>query len=146
MTSIEVDAETHDVAVRLRLVLARLTRAIRQQGSSGLTLSQISALSTVEQWGPMRMSSLANHEAVGASVVTRMVASLEELGLVQRADDPDDRRASLVELAPRGRDLLDGLRFERTIGLSARLDRLSAKERERIEAVLPILEKMARDN
>jgi len=146
MTSIEVDAETHDVAVRLRLVLARLTRAMRQQGSSGLTLSQTSALSTVEQWGPMRMSSLANHEAVGASVVTRMVASLEELGLVQRADDPDDRRASLVELAPRGRDLLDGLRFERTIGLSARLDRLSAKERERIEAVLPILEKMARDN
>ena len=146
MTSIDLETESLDAAVRLRLVLARLTRALRQQGSAGLTLSQISALSTVEQWGPLRMNSLARHEAVGASVATRMVASLEELGLVQRADDPDDRRASLVELSTRGRDLLDGLRLERTIGLSARLDRLSAKERERVVAVLPILEKMARDN
>jgi DNA-binding MarR family transcriptional regulator len=146
MTSIDVDLSTHDAAVRLRLVLARLTRALRQQGSTGLTLGQVSALATVEQWGPMRMSSLAHHESVGASVATRMVASLEELHLVQRAEDPDDRRASLVELSPAGRDLLDGLRFERTIGLSARLERLSAKERGRIEAVLPILEKLARDN
>ena len=146
MTSANVDLETHDAAVRLRLVLARLSRALRQQGSSGLTLGQISALSTVEQWGPMRMSSLANHEAVGASVATRMVASLEETGLVQRTDDPDDRRASLVELTQRGRDVLDGLRFERTIGLSSRLERLTIKERERIDSVLPILEKMARDN
>ena len=118
MTSLEMDPTTHDAAVRLRLVLARLTRALRQQGSTGLTLSQISALSTVEEWGPLRISSLANHEAVGASVATRMVASLEELHLVQRTEDPDDRRASLVALTKAGRELLDGLRFERTIGLS----------------------------
>jgi len=146
MTSLNVDPTTHDAAVRLRLVLARLTRALRQQGSSGLTLSQISSLATVEQWAPMRVSSLANHEAVGASVATRMVASLVEVGLVRRTDDPDDRRASLVELTQGGRELLDGLRFERTIGLSSRLERLTAKERERVVAVLPILEKMARDN
>lgn len=146
MTSIEVDPTTHEAAIRLRLVLARLNRALRRQGNAGLTSSQISALATVEEWGPLRISSLANHEAVGASVATRMVASLEESRFVQRTEDPDDRRASLVELTTAGRDLLDGLRFERTVGLSSRLDRLSAREREQIKSVLPILEKMARDN
>ncbi len=136
---------TSETAARLRLILVRLARALRRQQSAGLAPSQMSALATVEEFGPLRISALANHESVGAPVATRVVASLEELGLLKRTDDPDDKRACLVELTSRGQATLATVWNERTIGLGARLECLSASERALLEAALPALEKIARE-
>lgn len=133
-------------AVRLRLVLVRLARAVRQNGNSGLTQSQISALATLEEYGSMRMNTLANYESVGASVATRVANSLEDLGFVSKTSDPDDRRACFVQLTNKGRAVLANLWVERTIGLSSRLERLSPAERDQLDSLLIILEKMMRDN
>jgi DNA-binding MarR family transcriptional regulator len=135
-----------ETAARLRLVLVRLARALRHQGSTALTPSQLSALATLEELGPLRISALATVESVGAPVATRVVASLEELQLLERTDDPDDKRACLVELTELGRHTLLTVWGERTVGLSARMDRLSPGERSRLEAAMPALEKIARDN
>ncbi len=94
----------------------------------------------------MRVSALAAHESVGASVATRVVTSLEELGYFKRANDPEDKRACLVELTDEGRAVIGTLWIGRTIGLSSRLERLTPEERDRLEAALPVLEKMARDS
>jgi DNA-binding MarR family transcriptional regulator len=141
--SIETNSDT---AARLRLVMMRLARALRRQQSAGLAPSQMSALATVEEFGPLRISTLASHESVGAPVATRVVASLEELGLLKRTDDPGDKRACLVELTAVGRSTLATVWNERTIGLSSRLERLTESERAVVEAALPALEKIARDN
>ncbi len=133
-------------ADRLRLTLVRLVRTLRRRGRSRLTPSQVSALSTVEEYGPMRISALATYESLGASAATRVVASLEELELLERMVDPNDKRASLVNLSKRGRTELDELKRERTLDMSSMLAKLSAKERQTIEAALPALEKIARDN
>jgi DNA-binding MarR family transcriptional regulator len=141
--TIEASTET---AARLRLIMMRLARALRRQQSAGLAPSQMSALATVEEFGPLRISTLAGHESVGAPVATRVVASLEELGLLKRTDDPDDGRACLVELTTEGQSTLSVVWNERTIGLGARLERLTKSERALIVAALPALEKIARDN
>jgi DNA-binding MarR family transcriptional regulator len=133
-------------ADRLRLTLVRLARTLRRRGRSRLTPSQVSALSTVEEYGPMRISALANYESLGASAATRVVASLEELELLDRMVDPDDKRAWLVNLSERGRTELNELKRERTLDISSMLEKLSAKERHTIEAALPALEKIARDS
>ena len=138
------DPDSH-VAARLQVVVSRLMRAIRQHGAAGLTPSQMSALATVESSGPVRISHLASQESVGAPAATRVVASLEELGLLQRADDPDDKRACLVELTDEGRRMIEDLWNERTLGISSRLTALNAHEREILEEALPVLEKIARD-
>jgi DNA-binding MarR family transcriptional regulator len=124
----------------------RLARALRHEGSTALSPSQVSALASVDEFGPLRISALATLESVGAPVATRIVASLEELDLLKRTDDPDDKRASLVELSDHGRDVLAALWSERTIGLSSRLERLSPAERNRLELALPALEKLTREN
>jgi DNA-binding MarR family transcriptional regulator len=134
-----------DTAARLRLVMFRLARALRHQGTTALSPSQVSALASVDEFGPLRISALATLESVGAPVATRIVASLEELDLLKRTDDPDDKRASLVELSDHGRDVLAALWSERTIGLSSRLDLLSPAERNRLEMALPALEKLSRE-
>lgn len=133
-------------ADRLRLTLTRLIRTLRRRGRSRLTPSQVSALSSIEEYGPIRISALATYESLGASAATRVVASLEELELVERSVDPDDKRASLVMLSESGRVELNELKRERTLDISTMLERLSAKERQTIEAALPALEKIAREN
>ncbi|HEV3186759.1 MAG TPA: MarR family transcriptional regulator [Acidimicrobiales bacterium] len=146
MTAVALPLQTGTSAARLRMALVRLARTLRRHGDPGLSPSQISALATVEEFGPMRISALATYEAMGAPAATRVVATLEELNLFERRDDPDDKRASVVDLSDLGRATLAKLWNERTIGLSSRLERLSAKERATIDAALPALEKLVRDN
>ena len=138
-------SNVHDAA-RLRYVLVRMMRTLRRDSKSNLSPSQISALATLEEFGPMRISALATHESIDPSVATRVVASLESQELSERKDDPEDKRACLVDLSDVGRKTLEELWSERTIGLSSRLERLTAEERLCVEAALPALEKMARDN
>jgi DNA-binding MarR family transcriptional regulator len=145
--SVVADSERAvDTAARLRLVMLRLARALRHQGSTVLSPSQVSALGSVDEFGPLRISALATLESVGAPVATRVVASLEELDLLVRTEDPVDKRASLVELSDHGRLVLSALVSERTIGMRSRLERLTPAERARVDAALPALEKLARDN
>ena len=146
MRSVVIESRSLDTAARLRLVMFRLARAVRHQGTTALYPSQVSALASVDEFGPLRISALATLESVGAPVATRIVASLEELDLLKRTDDPDDKRASLVELSDHGRDVLAALWSERTIGLSSRLERLSPAERNRLELALPALEKLTRES
>jgi len=146
MTALDLPSQTGTSAARLRMALVRLARTLRRHGDPGLSPSQISALATVEEFGPMRINTLATYESMGAPAATRVVASLEELNLFERRDDPNDKRASVVDLSDVGRATLAKLWNERTIGLSSRLERLSAKERAAIDAALPALEKLVRDN
>jgi DNA-binding MarR family transcriptional regulator len=141
-TVTSTDAET---AARLRLVISRLARAVRQHGAAGLTPSQISALATIEEFGPMRMSDLAEYESIGAPVATRVVATLQELGLVQRAEGSTDGRVSLIELSDAGRETLAELWSERAAGLTARIERLQPEQVAVLTAALPVLETLVRD-
>jgi DNA-binding MarR family transcriptional regulator len=126
-------------------VLVRLARALRQSDSTGLTPSQISALTALEEFGPMRISTLAERETMAAPVATRVIASLEQSGSVQRHDDPLDGRACVVALTDTGRESLERAGRERTVALSERLERLSRSERAKLEAALPVLERLARE-
>jgi DNA-binding MarR family transcriptional regulator len=142
--SVAANVETSSGA-RLRLALSRVLRTLRRHGESSLTASQVSALSTLEDFGAMRISIIASYESLGAPAATRVVASLEELGLVLRTSDPDDKRASLIELTDLGRSTLSELWRKRTLDIDTMLERLTPKERATIEAALPALEKIARD-
>ncbi len=139
------DEDGVTVAARLNLIVGRLMPTIRQHAAAGLTPSQLSALVTVDERGPLRISALATQESLGAPAATRVVASLEEAGLVMRSSDPDDKRASLIALTKKGSETLKALRQERATGLGAQLDALSEPERRLLERALPVLEKISHD-
>lgn len=131
-------------AADLRLAIGRLTRSIRQHNTGGLTPSQVSALAAIEEYGPVRISDLAAHESVGAPVATRVTTSLEDLGFIKRRNDPQDRRACLVELTTAGHKVLRNLREERTAGINQRIQLLSKSELATLSAAIPVLDKLAR--
>jgi DNA-binding MarR family transcriptional regulator len=147
MTAPSSTAGTHaETAARLRVVIARLARQMRQHSPGGLSPSQWSAMATVEEHGPLRIGDLADREAVSAPTATRLVASLEELGLLSRTSDPADRRTAYVALTDLGRERIDWARSARTAALVQRLSGLPPDQIQQLVEVLPILESLLIDD
>jgi len=133
-------------SARLRVVVGRLARRIRQRHPGGVTASQLSVLVAVESSQPVRLSDLASCENVSAPTMTRLVTSLVEAGLAERLPDPVDGRSARVALTPDGQDRLDLLRRERTTFLVQRVDRLPPEDYARLLAALPVLESLLEDD
>ena len=131
-----------DLAVRLRLVIARTARRLRQEAGEELSPSQGAALATIDRHGPLTPSELAARERIQRPTATRVIARLEEAGLVDRTRDPDDGRSSLVGLAPAGRELLVRVRTRKDAYLSRRLRDLDADERATLDRAAAILERV----
>jgi DNA-binding MarR family transcriptional regulator len=133
-----LDAET---AARLRAVVGKLSRRLNALArGSGLTPSQLSALGVIARNGPIRLSELAEIESMNPTMLSRVVAALDEAGLVRRKADPQDRRAGLLEVTASGRRTHDRLRDERGRVLTDGLEQLAADQLVAVEAALPALE------
>jgi DNA-binding MarR family transcriptional regulator len=130
-----------DAAVRLRAIVGKLSKRLSAAArGSGLTQTQLSALGVIARLGPIRMSELADIENVNPTMLSRVVAHLDDAGLVRRRTDAEDRRAALVEVTAAGRKTHDRLRAERGRVLAEGLARLDPDDRDRVEAALPALE------
>jgi DNA-binding MarR family transcriptional regulator len=139
MRSTSADSE---LASHLRIALARTARRLRQEAGTDLSPSLTAALATVERHGPLTPSELAARERVQRPTVTRIVARLEEAGLIDRAGDPGDRRSSLITITPAGRELLGAVRTRKDAFLSERLDALAPQDRATLERAAALLEGM----
>jgi DNA-binding MarR family transcriptional regulator len=131
-----------DVAGHLRLVVARTARRLRQEAGADLSPSLSSALAAIDRHGPVTPSELADHERVQRPTATRVIARLEELGLVDRAPDPSDRRSSLISASTAGRTLLRRQRSRKNQFLARHLAALEPDEVATLERAAAILERM----
>ena len=130
---------------QLRLAVMRLARRLRQESAGGITLSQLSALSTVERHGPVSLGELADVERVAPPSMTRIASHLEERGLVARTTDTADRRVARLAVTDAGRSVLRQTRTRRDAFLARQIGALSAEEREILARALPILEQLRTD-
>ncbi|MCU1462897.1 MAG: putative MarR-family transcriptional regulator [Acidimicrobiales bacterium] len=134
------------MAARLRLSATRLARQLRQQSDAGLSPSQLSALSAIEQVGPVTLGALADYERVAPPSVTKVVTKLEAAGLVTRQPDAADRRVVRVSTTTAGNALLARIRQRKTMWLTARIGALEPGERDRLLAALDVLDALTRDS
>jgi DNA-binding MarR family transcriptional regulator len=141
VTVLGTDVDRAQLAGRLRLVVTRLNRRLRQQGETGLGASTYSALATISRKGPLSLGELATLEGVKPPSITTTVASLEGQGLVTRVADPDDRRVTRVTVTPRGRLRLLRSRTRKTAYLAARLEALDERQLQVLEEAASILER-----
>jgi DNA-binding MarR family transcriptional regulator len=136
-----------DTAPRLRLVVTRIARQLRQNvdADTGLSTTLLSALATVDRVGPVTLGDLAAAERVRPPSMTRVIAKLEERALVERLVDPQDRRVARVRTTAEGRRLLTRSRTRKNALLAQRLRDLNPAELAALEAALPVLEKLAEE-
>jgi DNA-binding MarR family transcriptional regulator len=140
MTTTEEPVAYGETAARLRVAVARLARQLRQHSPGGLSPSQWSAMVMVEDNESLRIGDLAEREGVSAPTATRLVASLEEAGLLSRTTNPDDRRTAYVALTSAGREKLDWARSVRTASLAERLSAMPDADVRKLMELLPLLE------
>ena len=135
--------DTSELASTLRLSVMRLSRRLRtERADHSLTLTQIATLSTLDQHGPLTPRELADHERVQPPSMTRVLATLESLGLVSRTAHPTDGRQQLVSPTARGAALLAEDRRLREAWLARRLVDLSPSERATLREAAAILQRL----
>ena len=133
---------TTDLAGRLRFAVVRLARRLRQEAGGELSPTMAAALATVERAGPLTPSELAAIERVKRPTATRVIARLEQEGLIEKAADPADGRVSLLSASPDGRRMLKQLRQRKNAYLSQRLGELEPEEVAVLERAGEIIERM----
>jgi DNA-binding MarR family transcriptional regulator len=117
-----------------------LTRRIRKHSETELTLSQMSALSTLQRVGAMRVGDLASRELISKSSATRLVAKLEEVGYLTRGVDPSDGRSFQVTITEHGYELLAASRRRANEFLASEVEQLSEENRTALLKALPALQ------
>ncbi|WP_375480764.1 MarR family winged helix-turn-helix transcriptional regulator [uncultured Jatrophihabitans sp.] len=133
-----------ELASLLRPVLLRLTRLVRnQRADMSVTLTELSAMAALEKYGRMSAGELATCERVQPPSMTKVLAKLEDRGLVRREVHPTDRRQAIIEITEPGLALLDSERSSRNAWLSRRLETLSAAELAALLSIVPVLDKLA---
>jgi len=133
------------LASALRVSLARLNRRLRRQAAAhSLTPTQFATLAAVERHDGISPGELAELEKVQPPSMTRVIAGLEERGLVTRNPHPSDRRQVTVTVTEAARQLLKEERARKEAWLTRQLKELTPEERAILRQAAPILEKLSK--
>jgi DNA-binding MarR family transcriptional regulator len=123
--------------------MIRLSRQLRRQDPSELTIAQLSALATIVRAGPLGVGHLAEIEGLPSPAATRLADILEEAGLVARRANPADRRGVHLVATREGVDLLARRDEVGNAWLSERLGALDKADRMALERAVAVLESLA---
>jgi len=134
-----------ETADRLHSAAIHLLRRLRvRDRESGVGPAQLSALSVlVLGGGPRSLGELAEAEQIRPPTMSRIVAGLVRAGLVRRGKTEDGRRVRLTATAKGTRILQEG-RQRRVESLAHAVSSLSDEDRERLGAIIEVLEKVIR--
>jgi DNA-binding MarR family transcriptional regulator len=127
----------------LSLAVIRLARQLRfRRPESPVSLSQLSALATLAKEGAMTPGALAGRERVRPPSMTRVIASLAELGFVARTAHPDDGRQVLVSVSRAGANLIEAERRASQEWLKQRLEKLDPEQRKTLLVAADLMSAM----
>jgi DNA-binding MarR family transcriptional regulator len=135
-----------ELAARLRLALTRTARRLRQQGGADLSPSLSAALATIARQGPLTPSELAFAERIQRPTVTRLLARLEEEGLVTRTADPLDGRVRRVAVTAPGAALLEETRARKDAWLARGLEGLTDADLAALRRTAALLERLLEEH
>ncbi|MCQ4117980.1 MarR family winged helix-turn-helix transcriptional regulator [Rhodococcus tibetensis] len=139
--------DTRALASDLSLAVVRLTRHLRgRRVDAQVSLTQLSALATLARDGAMTPGNLAAREKVQPPSMTRVIASLVELGLVERAAHPTDGRQIIVTLSDAGHALIADETHAREAWMNERLSGLEEEQLKTLRDAVGIITSIVADS
>lgn len=139
-------ASPEELTERLRDAITRLNRRLRQERPVGdLTVTQLSALTSLRIGGALTPRELSEAERVQPPTMTKIVAKLEERGLISRTPHPTDGRQVLLSPSAQGLAVLEDYQRVRDEWLAGKLAGFTAQERDTVSRAAALLERLARD-
>jgi DNA-binding MarR family transcriptional regulator len=120
----------------------RLSMWLRRQVPTAVSSSTITTLDSLHSAGPLRVSDLAEREAISQPGMTSLVNRLEAAGQAERISDPADGRVALVRITDRGRAVLAQRHAARTELLRRELGALDRVDRAALVAAVPAISRL----
>jgi DNA-binding MarR family transcriptional regulator len=111
----------------------------------GLTRARLSALGRLVLGGPCTLGELAAREGVRPPTMTRLVHSMEAVGLVERKRHPTDGRKIVLHATAGGEALLGGGQAARLAPLTAAIAASSREQRHDLEQADAVLGRFLRE-
>jgi DNA-binding MarR family transcriptional regulator len=130
------------LGVELLGVVAKLNRLATQRTRLPLPWAQGRLLSTIEDQGAARISDLADLDHCSQPTMTMQVRRLEDAGLVTRSPDPDDARAVLIRITPKGVQTLARARADRAAVVDPAIARLDPEDRQTLAAAVRVMQRL----
>ncbi|MEP7137080.1 MAG: MarR family transcriptional regulator [Chloroflexota bacterium] len=117
----------------------------RYAKSTGLSMPQFSIMMQLHYRGACGMSKVSEGFDITPAAASQLVDKLVHNGLIQRVEDPHDRRAKLLSITDKGRDLvLEGIE-ERYRWVDELAGKLTAEERAQVSEALNIITRVAQE-
>jgi DNA-binding MarR family transcriptional regulator len=107
--------------------------------ASGFSMPQFFLLMQVHHRAHCGISDLSEHLEITNAATSQLVDKLVQAGLLERAEDPHDRRAKQVSLTPAGEELVEKAIAERSRWVDDLATVLDAEERQKVAEALEIL-------
>jgi DNA-binding MarR family transcriptional regulator len=142
-------ASTQLLAHQLQVVWSAVMRAsqggfMRAFEELGLSMTQVKLLFMVEQRPEICLKDLGEYVALSPAAASRAVDALVQRGLLERTEDPEDRRSRIVRLSPQGRETAGRVLQARLAGLQHFAEGLEESERRALtQALAPIVERIS---
>ncbi len=134
------DRITQRLIVDLEVILRLLRPSVHDDWFTvELTMPQLRALFALRRHGDSRMGVVANQLGTSLSTATGVIDRMVERGLVERWQDPADRRSNVCRLTPEGVDLAERLLTLRRREWGERLNGLTDEEAREAQQGLTIL-------
>lgn len=127
---------------RLMRTVSRLNRWATRMADLEVPPAQARLLALVLEIGPARIGDLATADHCSQPTMTTQVQRVERCGWVVRRPDPADARASLVEVTPEGRAVLERVGAARTKTLTASMDALTEHEEQVLDEAIEVMQRM----
>jgi DNA-binding MarR family transcriptional regulator len=117
----------------------------RYAKSTGLSMHQVSLMMQLNYRGACGMSEISERFSVTPAAASQLVDKLVQSGYIQREEDPNDRRAKLLNLTDKGRDVIQQGFEERYRWVDELTEMLTEDERVQISEALDIMTRAAQD-
>jgi DNA-binding MarR family transcriptional regulator len=132
------------LATGLRTAVVRLSRRLRsERQDDSLGLAPLMALVTIIHHDPISPSALAEREGLQPSSLTRIIATLEQRGLITREVHPVDKRQIILHITDSGREKVVDERRRRHAWLVEALSELTPEQLAQLEAAVPLISLLA---
>ncbi len=112
--------------------------------ASGLSMPQFSILMQLYYRGHCGISDISERFEISPAAASQHVENLVQAGLLERAEDAEDRRVRQIQLSAKARTLLDKGIHERYRWLDTLADILDERQQEKIADALVLLTEAAR--
>ena len=138
--------EDENVTTQVRRSVTHLARRLRGlRANHGVSGSKLAILGWLFRAGtPLTATDLARLEGLQPQSLTRIIAELDEQGLIRRTADVADRRQVLIEIAQAGQELLVIDAYRQNQWLTETMARkLTKAEREILAIAADLLDQLA---